>query len=264
MNMPWTAAADLMESYYKSKGQESPEISACRLLDKIWIRDTRWVNRALVNEANALIVDSAFDVDDLAEYHLGLKLRIEPLNGLDAITGAQVFGLAIPERNEIVVCERAERYEPLYRATVMHEIAHILLHAGARKRVVAYSPQSKIRPPEEREADQFMQEALLPRAVLLVSIARLAEFWGIDIKEALAGANSERGRWQWKNRFFLPLVNNLVVSRHMLSLKLKSMGYFSERTVRYHLTYPLATRWLKQSGQFPLQRAVDAVHQRCV
>lgn len=146
----------------------------------------------------------------------------------------------------------------------MHEIAHILLHAGARKRVVAYSPQSKTRPPEEREADQFMQEALLPQAVLLVSIARLADIWGIDIKEALAGANSERGRWQWKNRFFLPLVNNLVVSRHMLCLKLKSMGYFSETTVRYHLSYPLPNRWLRHSGQFPMWRAVGALRQRFI
>ncbi len=264
MIMPWTAAPDLMRSYYDRKGQEWPEFSACRLLDKIRIRNTRWVNRALLNEANALMVNAAVDVDDLAEYHLGLRLRIEHLNELDAITGAQVFGLAIPERNEIVVCERAERYEPLYRATVMHEIAHILLHGESRKRVVAYSPESKTRPPEEREADQFMHEALLPRAVLLVSIARLTDIWGIDIREALAGANSGRGRWQWKNRFFLPLINNLVVSRHMLSLKLKSMAYFSERTVRYHLSYPLATRWINQSGQFPLRRAVDSVHQRCV
>ncbi len=146
----------------------------------------------------------------------------------------------------------------------MHEIAHILLHGESRKRVVAYSPESKARPPEEREADQFMHEALLPRAVLLVSIARLADIWGIDIREALAGANSGRGRWQWKNRFFLPLINNLVVSRHMLSLKLKSMGYFSETTVRYHLSYPLPNRWLCSSGQFPLRRAVDALHQRSV
>lgn len=70
MNMPWTAAADLMRSYYERKGQEWPEFSACRLLHKIWIRNTRWVNRALLNEANALIVNAAVDVDDLAEYHL--------------------------------------------------------------------------------------------------------------------------------------------------------------------------------------------------
>jgi Zn-dependent peptidase ImmA (M78 family) len=136
----------------------------------------------------------------------------------------------------------------------MHELGHLVLH-GASTEVMTYAPSTKDRPVVEREADAFMQMCLVPRPVLFLAISRVAGTWEISLREALGTANTTRGRWQWRNRFFTPLINVLGVSRQMLCIKLQQLKIFSFATARYHLTYVLDNRWMHQSA--PLRSAVS-------
>jgi Zn-dependent peptidase ImmA (M78 family) len=264
MAEPWKAAAALMREYYDSKGQEWVAFSASRLIERVKLARNRWADRTLRAEAAEIIRRAAFDVDDLVERHLGVDLEIESLRELDRVAGAQVFGLADTQRWTIAVCERAEAYEPLYRATVMHEIGHLLLHRFPSGRSVAYAPESRQRPPHEREADQFMHVALLPKSLLLLAIAHIADLWDIHPREAFSGANTDRGRWQWRERFLTPLVNNLVVSRQMICIKLLRVGIFSQETLEFHTSYTLRNRWLKHQRCGPLRRSIEEVVSRLV
>lgn len=98
-------------------------------------------------------------MEDLAQNFLGLDLFLDDLSDFDRTAGAQVFGAAEPTSGVIKVDLRAVDYQPLYRSTVMHEVAHVVLHQGHAARVMNYSPRSPRRPGEEREADRFMAES---------------------------------------------------------------------------------------------------------
>lgn len=257
MIQPWRAAAQAMAQFYDSRGERWPAFEACRLMREVRVRKNRWVADRHVILADQILVSACFNVDEFVEYFLGATLLIENLEDFDADAGAAVYGYAKPESWTIAICERALEYEPLYRSTVMHEVAHLLLHSERRERVLAYSPGSTGRPPEERHADTFMHVALLPRSVLLLATARVAQFWDISIREALGDANSKRGRWQWRERLFIPLINTIGVSRQLMSIKLKSIGVFSQATVCYHCSYGLVTRWTCRRTPTPLSSSID-------
>ncbi len=249
------AARDLMIGYYDRCGEELPAIDADELIGRIRIRNGRWENPIWREQAEQILNRSFFDVDDLVENHLSIRLIIRPLYEYDVIAGAPVFGLARPASREVTICERAEGYEPLYRTTVVHEVAHVVLPSLSRPRprVLSYSPSSPQRPKEEKEADEFMHTAILPLPVLELGIAWIAEMHGLNLHDALAGANTGRGRFQWREVYFQNLIDSLCVSRHLIAIKLKGLGVFSEATLRYHLSYPLPNRWRKTSQWRPLR-----------
>ena len=117
-------AHNLARAYYKSHNQLPPAQAATSLMNKIRVRHNRWTDPRCRDQAAHIIDQAQFDVDDLAENFLGLSLSIESLERFDAVTGAAVFGAANPRTGEIRICERAANYEPLYRATLMHEVGH--------------------------------------------------------------------------------------------------------------------------------------------
>lgn len=263
MTRAWHMAKKVMTEYYASRGSEWPEVAAAELLDRVHInRSTlQWENRDLVPAARAVLHDACFNVDDLAENFLHLTLHIENLEYLDCKAGASVLGCARPRERTITVCERTLAYEPLYRATVMHEIAHVLLHANESHRTAAYAPFSRRRPSYEMEADEFMACALLPRQVLILAVAQSADAWRLDLTEAFAGANWGRGRWQWQHHHFLRILTDLCVSRHLTAVAMRKLGYFSQNTLDHHLSYALPNKWLKQDGtiQMPKSKTIGSM-----
>ena len=238
------AAERCMRSYFRSLGESWPEDDANEYVMRLLPQ--RFEKTGLNERQRAVIDDitrrARFDVDDLIENHMGITVWIDDLSELDAEAGARVYGYAKPEANVIAICERVA-YEPLRRATLMHEAGHILLHGSHCERALSYSPAAKKRPPEEREADEFMVNTLLPRMTLVLAVIRAADRSQMRIEEAFMYANTKRGRWQWRTRHFRFLVNRLCVSRHMLSLAMFRMGCFNGATHQYHLGYRLETAW---------------------
>jgi hypothetical protein len=173
-----TAAAEVtLKDYFAHRGESAPDAQARELVRRIRLFSSGgWRSDTLVDTACQLLAAATFDVDDLVENYLGVGLSIEPLYEYDARTGSPVFGLADPPQWEMVICERALRYLPLYRTCVAHELGHLLLHtsSGRRQRQLAFSPAARNRPPEEREADEFMAALLAPRHVLSLSVALAA------------------------------------------------------------------------------------------
>lgn len=228
-------AHQMMCSYFGDRGQTNPDDYATGLLDCIHVFNNKPAISDKHFEVGVSILRSAhFDVDDLAENHLNITLHIEPLHALDAEAGSQVFGCARPKAREITICERTLQYDPLYRATVMHETGHIVLH-GSGKETFNYSPNSAHRPAYEKEADQFMVETLLPDSVLLLAILFCAHFKRINVLDAIRIANCQgKGFFQWKY-IFLPCITKwLGVSRQMISIKLLHLGFFSRETLHHH------------------------------
>src|SRR5437899_89092 len=152
MSFSAKSADDLLHAYFAERGATPPSIEARELLTSYVLGGFRWRDnrqRALCHET---LARANFDVEDFAENFLEIDLYVENLSEFDKRADAAVFGLAKPAGRTIKICERALVYEPLYRATVLHEVAHILKHDGSHMRTLCYAPGSKRRPKEEREA----------------------------------------------------------------------------------------------------------------
>jgi hypothetical protein len=243
---PTIAARQVANEYFQSRGIERPESQANRFLRRItfYSRTGQWRSDTLIETALGIIKAQAFDVDDLAENHLHIALNIESLRDYDKIAGSPVFGVAFASAKEIVICERAEGYLPLYRTCVVHEIAHVLLHGGADKTSgMNYSPGALKRPLEEREADEFMIAFLAPPSVIKIAVGLAAHRSSIDINEVWHRANSTRGRFQWKTDILPRLIDMLCLSRLLLAIQMVKLGVFSAETAEYHKSYALPTRW---------------------
>lgn len=238
-------AQQVMRSYYRYLGRESPEVEAEDLLENIRAQGGVWVSPNASSCARRVISDSVFDVDDLAENHLRIRLRIEPLQERDSPELGVVLGITHPRRREILVCERALSYEPLYRTTVMHEVAHIVLHGPSSTQRAAYAPFAHQRPPREQEADRFMASALLPTSVLFLAIAWVANSRQIRLNDIFLCANIPWGRHLWRSKILRPLIDLLCVSRHFICVAMSRLNVFTEDTVAFHRTYALPNKWLR-------------------
>ena len=245
------AACKMMREYFGSRGEPSPQDAAEALLDRLRVGAKPQFTDRQYSLARPIMKNAYFDVDDLAENHLGVSLIIERLDHLDVEAGAKVFGFARPIAREITICERATTYEPLYRTTVMHELGHVALHVPDAKCSLNYAPSSSRRPAFEREADRFMVAAVLPDSVLDLAVAVCAYFHGTDVVSALRVANDTRGRWQWRTWFLPMLINHLCVSRQLVLINLQRRGFFTRETVAHHLSYRLETRWHRPGAGCP-------------
>ncbi len=256
MQQPNKLASDIRRNYFR---QNIPEDIAEQIVNKVLVnpRSHKWKSENLANQAEHVIKQARFDIDDLAENHLGLKVSFENLEYMDVINNTPVFGVAYPDSKEFIICERTLKYEPLYRSTVAHEIGHCCLHKSHAFRSLLFTPKIEHPNPEEIEANIFMTNLLIPPSLLKLAISYCCHLWdidrGIDIRLVFAGANSKRGRWLWKEKVLAFLINNFCVSRHMLLIQMKKFGIFSEDTVAYHKTYPLETKWHKPTDQ-PVSR----------
>lgn len=238
------AAERMMRSYFKSRGESWPEDDANEYLARL---DITRIEKSGLNDRQRSVMDdiirrSYFDVDDLIENHLEITVWIDDLSEFDTLAGARVYGHARPDMNVIALCERVD-YEPLRRTTLMHETGHMLLHGSKLARALCYSPNAKTRPPEEKDADEFMVSALIPTATLMIAVVRAADHGQMSIVEALTNANTKRGCWQWRRNHFPFLINRLCVSRQMLGLALQRRRIFNRATYDHHLTYCLDTVW---------------------
>jgi hypothetical protein len=257
MPAEFETADSLLQAYFADRGQQPPSTTALQLLRIFCSNGAVWRNNAERQACHETLDRASFDVEDLTENFLGIDLYIENLSEFDKRAEAPVFGIAQPASRTIKICERATHYQPLYRATVMHEVAHILMHDKSRARTLCYSPKSRRRPKEEFEADNFMSEAILPRSVMYLGVAMVAEQFQQATGEAFAAANTQRGRWQWRNRYFPFLVNSLCVSRELMAVKMKRLGFFSDETVDYHRSYRMATRWHTPTPGFGFDRILS-------
>ncbi len=244
MAKPWKVAGRVMADYFGAKSELWVAFEASRMLRAIVVgRDNRWVCNEWDTEAGRVLQRAFFDVDDLVENHLGIRVDFESLEYLDEGVGSPVYGCAYPKDRQMIICTRTLAYPPLYRATVIHEIGHILLHGQSANRCLLYAPDLPRSTPEEREANQFMHVALLPTSVLHLGIAYICHVWGMDLRLPIASANIARGRYLWKKRLFAPLIRTLGVSREMIAIKMAQQGFFSQDTLAYHKTYALASPW---------------------
>ena len=255
MSRARVTAESVLSSYYWARGEESAVKLADELLSRVFVEKNRWTSPRQADFADQILAKACFDVDDLAENHLGISLHVEPLHHLDRVAGGSVYGFAKPAARAITVCERAEEYEPLYRTTVMHETAHVLLHQAPRPCQSMYAPTSRRRPAHEQEADEFMHAILLPEPILKLACAWVAHLWALDLRDGLRNADAAKGRYQWREYYFPMLMSRLCVSRHLIAVKLKHLGVFSEATLAHHLTYHLETRWREQRTYNPLHSA---------
>jgi len=258
MAEPWKEAVELVREYSQHLGHEWPGFSANDLLHRIQIQDGQWSDWSLMSDVDRVLDLACFNVDELLQDYLGVKIIVEDLTELDAYAGSPVFGYAQPGMWAISICPRAKRYLPLYRATVMHELGHLLLHSAAHPRMLAYTPLAPSRPVEEVEADQFMHVALLPRPVLWLASARFAACWRLNLHEVFSNANTLRGRWQWRHRILRQSIDKLAVSRQLICIKLRQMGVFDNETLRYHLSYALPNKW-KPVEDRPLRRSIERI-----
>ena len=114
-------------------------------------------------------------VEDIAESHLGLLIRDEPLD--DGVSGV----LRIRERLIGVNAAEGERWPRRRRFTIAHEIGHWVLHRAdiadlVVTRTVDYVPsdRAKATTPEEireREANRFAAELLMPEVRVHAAVA---------------------------------------------------------------------------------------------
>lgn len=239
------AAVQALRKYFSSFGEDWPSDEATDLMKRVTVdgQTHSWRTRSHASYADGILHRSHFNVDDFAENFLGITLWVDQLERFDEQCNAPVFGYAKPNARVIVICERALKYEPLRRATVLHEVGHILLHEDSAARVLSYAPHRTRRPRHERQADAFMVSAILPVPIVELAITRTAEANQINLQDAFVAANSRRGRWQWRRVFFPALVNTLCVSRHLIALLLLRRRIITRDTLQYHLSYKLPNRW---------------------
>ena len=237
-------ARQVAACYFAQRGENPAEDRARSFLSRITLRTNgAWRSDTLVETAVEIINSATINVDQLVENDLHIKLGIEPLHEYDRLAGSPVFGLAFPRKREIIICERAERYAPLYRTSVAHELGHVLLHGTAARSRLSYAPSSRNRPPEEYEADEFMIALLAPANVLRLGTALAAHERGLHIWEVCHRANSSRGRWQWREKILPCLIDRMCLSRLLLSIQMRQLGVFTDATVEYHRSYALPNRW---------------------
>lgn len=242
------SADDLLSAYYARLGEAVPSLAATRWLQTYLLR--RGETPADSLKYGFEILDrSILDVEDVAENFLGFDLYIDDLQRFDEKAGAPVFGLASPETGRITICRRAEAYRPLYRSTLMHEVAHMILHGGRKTRTLCYSPSSGNRPPEEREADWFMAQALIPKSILYLAVVLAGRARGLIESEAFLAANTRRGQFQWRNTYFPFFVNRLCLSRQLVAVRISQERKFNDATYRYHLTYAMPNQWWNEPPQ---------------
>lgn len=233
-----------MADYFARKGERWPAVEAEDLLRQVRVgRDHRWIDRQLLDRAGAILARAVFPVDDLIENHLKVTMSYESLAYLDKSEGSVVYGCAYPQSREVVICERTLKYEPLFRTTAVHELGHVLMHKETQQRCMLYTPHRPASTREEREANAFMKAIILPDPVLELAIQYICGIWGIDTRLAFAATNGARGRWIWRKRLFVSLINALCVSREMISITMKRLRFFSDDTAAYHKTYALDTKW---------------------
>ena len=238
----YKTSEELLSAYYASKGEAIPARQAEAWLRAFVLRHFKADGESM-DYAESIMDRSVLDVEDVTQNFLSLDLFLDDLSEFDAQAGASVFGLADPTSGTIKVDFRAVDYQPLYRSTVMHEVAHVMLHRDRRSRAMRYSPRSPKRPYEEREADRFMAASLLPEPILYLAIILAERQFGIEYGAAFAGANTARGRYQWRHYYFPFFLNRLCLSRELVAVRMVQRGTFNESTFEYHRTYSIPNRW---------------------
>ena len=235
---------DLLAAYYAERGESLPGPDSLRWL-RCYAARGNHADRDSLAYAETLLERAVVDVDDLAEYFLGCDLLLNDLRPFDQEAGAPVLGSVRPPTKVINVCFRAEAYRPLYRSTVMHDIAHLMLHADARSAAYHYAPTAKQRPLIEKEADRFMAAALLPEPILYLAIVLAGQPHGAAAGTAFGDANTKRGRWQWRYIYFPFFLDRMCLSRELVSIRMLERGTFTRETHEYHKTYAIPTKWRK-------------------
>ncbi len=245
-----------MTGFYQNRGHVWPAIQARDLIPHICVKGTRWANEEDVGRVASLLEQARFDVNELAEDYLGLSISRPSLLPLDNDSG-RLFGYTFTGTSEIAVCRRTLDYLPLYRTSVMHEGAHQVLHG--RRASVENSPRARLddNRRKEREANEFMRVTLLPKPILRLAIAYVANILGFPFDRLLTEANTSRGCSQWRTYIFTPLINRLCVSREFIAIALRSMGVFSEETLNYHRSYHLNNHWLSEAYSHATISAAD-------
>lgn len=254
---PRQEAIDLLCDYFSHSGLEWPGHTAEKIQHRIATQNGRWLTRHHVADVDKILDESNFDVDDLSTNYLGATIRLEDLRYLDGYLESPVFGYAKPAEWSIAICHRALTYKPLYRATVMHELGHLMLHSFEPKRAVAFTPFATQFPPEEVQANRFMVESLLPKSVLLLAIARFAETADLDLRFVLEKANLWAGRTLWRDCIFVPTVAALGVSRRMICLRLKQMKVFNDETCAFHKSYSANNEAANPDTSHPLSSLIQ-------
>lgn len=235
MNRAAAVASERLAEYFYLRHAKNPIDEAEGLLRQIDARRSWHTPSHLASQAWHLLQHIRIDVDDFIENYLKVTLRIEQLHSLDERVGAEVLGCADVRHRTIRICERTLKYEPLYRATAMHEVGHILLHGIAEDTVHAYAPDAADRPPQEREADDFMVASVLPWEAVQLSVAATALEWNLNLSAAFPCANTAHGRYQWHVKYLPELQVRMGVSKHLAALRLRRRGVISEETLSYHL-----------------------------
>ena len=243
MKPSWKVAVDIMKGFYNSRRQEWPALAAQRLMPMIRVRGSRWVSAEDETEAAGILNRALFDVDELAEDYLGIRISRPLLKRYDDESG-KLLGYSLTETPEIAACRRTLAYRPLYRTTIMHEVGHQMLHIPCVIDPVAGPPAAHIVASREREAYDFMRVTLLPKPILKLAIAYIAHVQAIPLDKVLVEANTNPGHSLWRRHIFRPVINKLCVSRAFVAVAMrKSLGVFTESTVRYHRKYALDNHW---------------------
>lgn len=257
-------AHDTLRDYARSRSRdpafERAELYVRHFVSLYLAKCQRALTQAQIVAVENILREATIDVDQLAEIDLKLDLSIETLQRFDELAGAEVLGYAVPASRRIAICERAERYAPLYRATVLHEIGHVLLHSQRCYRGAAYSPESPRRPAQEREADAFMHAAILPDGVLFLGVVLLSSLHGLDFGSLMRRAfnRSPMGLWLWQYLILPGIVSRLCVSTELASIKLKSLGVFDQDSIEFHRRHSLPNKWMKPSDHKPIFHVMRA------
>lgn len=236
MNRAAQTARDKLTDYYQRKHGENLLANASCLIRQIDARRSWNSPSQLAAGAWRLLSQIRIDVDDFVEYYVKATLRIEPLESLDALAGGPVLGCADTRHRIIRICVRTLVYEPIFRATAMHEAGHILLHQATGESLHAFAPTLANRSPQEREADDFMVASVLPWEAVQLSVATSALTRGLEPADAFRGIDTPHGRNQWHKIYLPELQARMGVSKHLAALRLRKRGVMSESTLQYHLS----------------------------
>jgi hypothetical protein len=112
-----------------------------------------------------------------------------------------------------------------------------------RQRQLAFSPGARNRPPEEREADEFMAAFLAPRHVLFLGVALAAEQSSLPVWDVVRRANTAWGLHVWRHSMLPNMIDRLCLSREFIAVQMSKWCVFAPETVEYHKTYRLPNRW---------------------
>lgn len=231
---PRMVATSIVGSFFSSFGLVPPELRARQLLRRIKVgRDHKWTDPDLAIEVGTFLRQTCFDVVQLV-VHTGFHVHFRDL-GIDPASGRKILGHHSAKEHVITVCRSTMDYYPLFRTTVLHELAHLLLHRHGQ------NPESRC----EREANEFMQSAILPRAVLFLGVFLICQSNVVDPVLALQSANLLRGKYIWRHRLLPWLVDNLCVSRELIAILMEKEGWFDSATLQYHTSYHMPNKWLQ-------------------